>query len=88
MNYRGAWYAFAALAIVVILFELFFRFRYEPAGNRLWRIDRLTERACLVRIGDALCSPGADLRLFRGTGGGSHRNPYLASPTPEPNLPY
>jgi hypothetical protein len=87
MSYRAAWYTFAVLAIVVILFELFFRFRYEAAGNRLWRIDRLTEHACLVRIGNAVCSPG-DLRTLVRTGRSSPRNPYLQSPTPEPNLPY
>jgi len=81
MQFRGAWYAFGALALVLILFELFFRFRYEQTGSRLWRVDRLTERACLVKIGDAICSaPPAARPTIRPA-----RNPYFASPTPEPN---
>jgi hypothetical protein len=83
MRFSGAWYAFGLLAVVVILFELFFRFRYEEAGNRLWRIDRITERACLVQIGDAICAKpralGFSLR--------APRNQDFDSPTPEPN-PY
>jgi hypothetical protein len=82
MQNKAAWYAFGFLALVVVLFDLFFRFRYEQAGDRLWRIDRISERACLVQIGDANCSPPpADRATLKPA-----RNPYLASPTPEPNL--
>jgi hypothetical protein len=80
--YRAAWYVFGVLAVLVILFELFFRFRYVQAGNRVWRIDRITERACLVQVGDALCAPGvfpANSRRRMSAG--------LESPTPEPNIP-
>ena len=80
MRYRAAWYALVAIAIVVILFELFFRYRYVRAGDQVWRIDRVTEQACLVRIGSAICSgspaPPPTPRL---------RNPYLVPPTAEPN---
>lgn len=80
MPFRVAWYIFAAIVAVVLLFELFFRYRYEPAGRALWRIDRLTERACLVQVGEALCStpPPSAARRTR-------YNPYLFEPTPEPN---
>lgn len=78
MPYRVAWYVFAAIVVVVLLFELFFRYRYVHAGNELWRIDRLTERACLVQVGEALCSPPHAAQRAR-------YNPYLFEPTPEPN---
>lgn len=81
-DYRAAWYVFAALAIIVVIFELFFRFRYVNAGNRVWRIDRITERACLVQIGDALCEP----RVFPANSR-PRLNADLESPTPEPNIP-
>jgi hypothetical protein len=81
MQFKGAWYAFALAAAVLILFELFFRFRYVQAGDHLWRIDRVTERACLVRIGEAICSPPPATPAAR------HVSALPASPTPEPNLP-
>jgi len=73
-------YAFAAIIVVVLLFELFFRYRYMQAGNTLWRIDRLTERACVVSVGDAICSPAQMPRVTR-----PRYNPYLFEPTPVPN---
>lgn len=80
-RFKGAWYAFGLLAVVLILFELFFRFRYVEAGNRLWRIDRITERACLVQIGEAMCAkPTVWDATVR-----APRNPYLDAPTPQPN---
>lgn len=83
MQFRAAWYALGLIALVLILFELFFRFRYEDAGGHLWRIDRITERACIVQIGDAICSnPPVGRAAPR-----ARRNPYLDSPTPEPNIP-
>jgi hypothetical protein len=80
--YRPAWYVFAVLALIIIVFELFFRFRYINAGNHLWRIDRITERACLVQIGEALCEP----RVFPANAR-RHVDADLESPTPEPNIP-
>jgi hypothetical protein len=82
VQYKTAWYALVAVAIVLILFELFFRYRYLAAGNRLWRIDRLTEKACIVRVGDALCSApsSAPSNYTRPAG----RNPYLVAPTSPP----
>jgi hypothetical protein len=82
---RPAWYVFGVLAILVILFELFFRFRYERAGDRLWRIDRLTERACVVSVGDAICSAPPEQSSFPRARPHGHRNPYIDIPTPEPN---
>jgi hypothetical protein len=83
-RYRAAWYALAAVAVVVILFELFFRYRYVAAGNHLWRIDRVTERACVVRVGEPICSEASAPHVARAA---APQNPYLASPTPEPNPP-
>ena len=80
MPFRTAWYVFVALVVVVLLFELFFRYRYVHAGNQLWRIDRLTERACLVQVGEAMCSPPPASRAAR-----ARYNPYLFEPTPEPS---
>jgi hypothetical protein len=86
MQYKSAWYALIVVAIVLIIFELFFRYRYVHAGGQLWRIDRVTEQACLVRIGDAMCSPSTVPVGAPGAGRRSaNRNPYLVSPTPEPN---
>ena len=81
MRYRAAWYALVAIAIVLILFELFFRYRYVRAGDQVWRIDRVTEQACLVRVGDAICSSSAESRAAPKT----RVNPYLVPPTAEPN---
>jgi hypothetical protein len=81
MRCRAAWYALIAIAVVLILFELFFRYRYVRAGDQVWRIDRVTEQACLVRIGSAICSPSPVLRGVRRT----RINPYLVPPTAEPN---
>jgi len=86
MRYRAAWYALIAIALIVIIFELFFRFRYVRAGDQVWRIDRITEQACLVRIGGAICSPSSPVPA-RAAVRPAARNPYLASPTPEPNPP-
>jgi len=81
MRYRSAWYALIAIAVVVLVFELFFRYHYVRAGDRLWRIDRVTEQACLVRVGNADCAgPATAAAAPRAA-----QNPYLASPTPEPN---
>jgi hypothetical protein len=80
--YHTAWYVFLGLAAIVIIFELFFRFRYIQAGNHLWRIDRITEQACLVQIGDARCAPDAFPANSR-----RRINADLESPTPEPNIP-
>jgi hypothetical protein len=83
MTFRRAWYVFGAVALIVIVFELFFRFHYVQAGNRLWRLDRVTEQACLVRVGEAICSApaGGPAAARRAT------TTYIpASPTPEPNL--
>jgi hypothetical protein len=88
MRYRAAWYALIAIALVVIIFELFFRYRYVGAGNRVWRIDRVTEQACLVRVGSAICSSSAPAPAARDAAvRPADGNPYLASPTPEPNPP-
>jgi hypothetical protein len=88
MRYRAAWYALIAIALVVIIFELFFRYRYVGAGNRVWRIDRVTEQACLVRVGSAICSSSPPAPVARDAAvRPADRNPYLASPTPEPNPP-
>lgn len=81
MRYRAAWYALIAIAVVLILFELFFRYRYVRAGDQVWRIDRVTEQACLVRIGSPICSPSPALRGLRR----ARINPYLVPPTAEPN---
>lgn len=75
-----AWYVFALVALVVIVFELFFRYRYVQAGEHLWRIDRLTERACLVRVGEAVCSKPA------GRAPAPVPTTVFVSPTPEPNI--
>jgi hypothetical protein len=81
MPIRTVWYVFAAIVVVVLIFELFFRYRYVHAGNQLWRIDRVTERACLVQIGEAICSPPPAPRVAPR----ARYNPYLYEPTPEPN---
>jgi hypothetical protein len=81
MTFRRAWYVFGALALIVLVFELFFRFHYVQAGNRLWRLDRVTEQACLVRVGEAICSGPAPAVARRAA------TTYIpSSPTPEPNL--
>jgi hypothetical protein len=85
MQYKAAWYALIAIAVVVIVFELFFRYRYVRAGDELWRIDRVTERACLVRVGNADCTSGATTATVPHAATRTTANPYLASPTPEPN---
>jgi hypothetical protein len=87
MRYRTAWYALITVALIVIIFELFLRYRYVHAGDQVWRIDRVTEQACLVRVGSAVCSSSPqDAPAARGAAARSAgRNPYLASPTPEPN---
>lgn len=86
MRYRSAWYALAAVAAVLLLFELFFRYRYVRAGDQLWRIDRVTEHACLVRVGDALCGDSTPVNRPHAGGHRELRNPYdLESPTPQPN---
>lgn len=80
MTFRTAWYIFGVVALGILIFELFFRYHYVEAGNRLWRLDRVTEQACLVRVGEAICSaPGVARRAT---------TTYIipASPTPEPNL--
>jgi len=85
MQYRAAWYALIAIAVVVIVFELFFRYRYVRAGDQLWRIDRVTEQACLVRVGNADCASDAGGAPAPRAAPRTTANPYLASPTPEPN---
>jgi hypothetical protein len=85
MRYRGAWYALIAVALIVIVFELFFRYRYVHAGDQVWRIDRVTEQACLVRVGSANCSSSPSPVANRAEARPASRNPYLDSPTPEPN---
>jgi len=85
MRYRAAWYALIAIAVVVIVFELFFRYRYVHAGDQVWRIDRVTEQACLVRVGTADCTSGATTAAAARAAPRTPPNPYLASPTPEPN---
>ncbi len=85
MQYKVAWYALIAIAVVVIVFELFFRYRYVSAGDNVWRIDRITEQACLVRAGNADCSPGTTAAAAPRSAPKVTLNPYLASPTPEPN---
>lgn len=85
MRYRAAWYALIAIAVVVIVFELFFRYRYVHAGDQVWRIDRVTEQACLVRVGAADCTSGATTAAAPRVAPRTPANPYLASPTPEPN---
>jgi len=85
MRYRAAWYALIAIAVVVIVFELFFRYHYVSAGDHVWRIDRVTEQACLVRTGDADCAPGSAAAAAPRAAPKVSVNPYLASPTPEPN---
>lgn len=85
MQYRAAWYALIAVAVVVIVFELFFRYRYVSAGDQVWRIDRITEQACLVRAGSADCSSGTTAAAAPRSAPKAPVNPYLASPTPEPN---
>jgi hypothetical protein len=85
MRYRAAWYALIAIAVVVIVFELFFRYRYVRAGDQLWRIDRVTEQACLVRVGSADCAAGSTTAAAPRPAPRAPQNPYLASPTPEPN---
>lgn len=85
MQYKAAWYALIAVAVVVIVFELFFRYRYVQAGDQLWQIDRVTEQACLVRVGNADCSGAAAGAATPRTASRMTANPYLASPTPEPN---
>jgi hypothetical protein len=88
MQYRAAWYALIAVAVIVIIFELFFRYHYVRAGDQIWRIDRITEQACLVRVGSAVCSPSSPAPAARGAAARpADRNPYLASPTPEPHPP-
>jgi hypothetical protein len=82
MRFRAAWYALVVIALVLILFELFFRFRYVHAGDRVWRIDRLTERACLVTIGDAVCSGATAPSAAPPPAPTS--NPLLKPPTPPP----
>ncbi|HEY6327155.1 MAG TPA: hypothetical protein VIW73_11655 [Candidatus Cybelea sp.] len=84
MRFKAAWYALIAIAVVVIVFELFFRYRYVRAGDQLWRIDRVTEQACLVRVGNADCAAAAAGATPRAAPRMT-LNPYLASPTPEPN---
>lgn len=84
MEYRPLGFALIALAIVLILFDVFFRYRFIVAGDRVWRIDRVTDQACIVRVGDAICSTSLSygrrsVRVLPTT------NPYLSSPTPEPN---
>ncbi|MBV8725152.1 MAG: hypothetical protein JO078_13205 [Candidatus Eremiobacteraeota bacterium] len=81
MEYRPLGFALIALAIVLILFDVFFRYRFVVAGDRVWRIDRVTDQACIVSVGDAICSTSlsSGRRTVRVT------NPYLSSPTPEPN---
>jgi hypothetical protein len=83
MSFRQAWYVFALVALVIIVFELFFRYRYVQAGEHVWRIDRLTERACVVRVGEAICSMPA----ARPAGPAPAPTTALISPTPEPNIP-
>jgi len=85
MRYRAAWYALIAIAVVVIVFELFFRYHYAQGGDRLWRIDRVTEQACLVRVGAPDCAAGAAAATGPRAAPRAAQNPYLASPTPEPN---
>ncbi|MBV9233311.1 MAG: hypothetical protein JO030_04655 [Candidatus Eremiobacteraeota bacterium] len=84
MEYKPLGFALVALAIVLILFDVFFRYRFIVAGERIWRIDRVTDKACIVALGDALCSalPSATQPTVRVR---ATRNPYLSSPTPEPN---
>jgi uncharacterized membrane protein YadS len=74
-----------AFAVVVIVFELFFRYRYVRAGEQLWRIDRVTEQSCLVRVGGAVCGSETAAAAAPRAAARVTANPYLASPTPEPN---
>ncbi len=85
MRYKAAWYALIAVAVVLIVFELFFRYRYVSAGDNVWRIDRVTEQACLVRAGNADCASGPTAAAAPRIAPKVNVNPYLASPTPEPN---
>jgi hypothetical protein len=45
-----------AFATIGVIFQLFFRYEYLENGGVLWRIDRVTQQMCQVRIGDAKCA--------------------------------
>jgi hypothetical protein len=46
-----------ALGAVALMFQFFFRYEYLQNDGVLWRIDRMTQQMCQVRVGEAKCTP-------------------------------
>jgi hypothetical protein len=49
--------AAASLAILLVAFQLFFRYEYLSSGSMVYRIDRITHQVCRVVNGLIDCAP-------------------------------
>lgn len=54
-KYGPAILAVALLAIVLVAFQLFFRYEYVKNGSVLLRIDRVTRETCRIDAADVVC---------------------------------
>jgi hypothetical protein len=52
---QPALYAAGALVLVLLVFQLFFRYEYIQNNGALWRLDRLTQQMCQVNVTQAGC---------------------------------
>lgn len=50
--------AVATVAVLLAVFQLFFRYEYLSGGSQVYRIDRITHQVCRVVDGLIDCAPG------------------------------
>lgn len=69
-KYGPALLAIALFAIVLVVFQLFFRYEYIKTGSALLRIDRITRETCRIDAASLSCpgkSPSVSTSLSTST---------------------
>jgi hypothetical protein len=56
--------AVASVAVLLLAFQIFFRYEYLSGGNAVYRIDRVTHEVCSVVDGLIDCAPSAKKKSF------------------------
>jgi hypothetical protein len=49
----------ASVAVLLLVFQIFFRYEYLSGGSAVYRIDRITHQVCRVVDGLIDCAPGS-----------------------------
>jgi hypothetical protein len=49
--------AVASVAVLLLVFQIFFRYEYLSGGSQVYRIDRITHEVCRVVDGLIDCAP-------------------------------